>query len=76
MVARNMKEASSRILLLGSERLSLQGDLQRLVTFLNQTLAREGFEFGLRKEAKDTYVLAVYRTGGDPAVARPYTKAE
>lgn len=45
----------------GSERLRLSGELQRLITFLNQALSQDKLEFGLRKEQDGAYVLTIYR---------------
>ncbi|MBE3577478.1 MAG: DUF4264 family protein [Limnochordales bacterium] len=51
----------TRPVVLGSERLRLSGELHRLITFLNQTLAQDRLEFGLRKEEEGVYVLTLYR---------------
>jgi hypothetical protein len=51
----------SRPVVVGSERLRLSGELQRLITFLNQALSQDKLEFGLRKEQDGAYVLTIYR---------------
>jgi len=51
----------SRPVVVGSERLRLSGELQRLITFLNQALSQDKLEFGLRKEQDGAYVMTIYR---------------
>ncbi|MFS8544416.1 MAG: YpmA family protein [Limnochordales bacterium] len=46
---------------IGSESLALQGDVHRLVTFLNQCLKDEGLIFGLTRVDDGRYRLTVYR---------------
>lgn len=46
---------------MASETLALQGDVHRLVTFLNQALKEHGFIFGLKRAGDDEYRLTIYR---------------
>jgi|GEM_PF-2514304 len=44
-----------------SDTLSLQGDVHRLVTFLNRSLKDDGYIFGLRRAGDEQYHLTIYR---------------
>lgn len=47
---------------IASQRFELQGDVHKLVTFLNQTLKDHGLCFGITKKESELQ-LTVYRTG-------------
>jgi len=46
---------------IGSETFALQGDVHRLVTFLNQCLKNRELIFGLTRVEDGVYRLTVYR---------------
>lgn len=46
---------------LASDTLALQGDVQRLVTFLNRSLKDDGYIFGLRLAEDGRYFLTIYK---------------
>jgi len=61
-----MQETSKRdsgLKVIGAQTLSLQGDVHKLVTFLNQTLKDRGLCFGVSKR-EDGMQLTVYETRG------------
>ncbi|MFO7312031.1 MAG: DUF4264 family protein [Bacillota bacterium] len=50
-----------RLEVIGSETFALQGDVHRLVTFLNQCLKNRELIFGLTRVEDGVYRLTVYR---------------
>lgn len=46
---------------LARETFHLEGDISRLITFLNQALKDEGFIFGLSRTADGRFALTLYR---------------
>ena len=50
-----------RLEVIGSETFALQGDVHRLVTFLNQCLKNKDLIFGLTRVEDGVYRLTVYR---------------
>ncbi|HEY8417224.1 MAG TPA: DUF4264 family protein [Limnochordales bacterium] len=52
---------AQQLQVLASETLALQGEVHRLVTFLNQSLKEEGFIFGLTRVGDGRYRLSIYR---------------
>lgn len=56
-----MQGQRERLEVIGSETFGLQGDVHRLVTFLNQCLKDRELVFGLTRVDDGRYRLTVYR---------------
>lgn len=54
---------SDRLQHLASETFSLSGDVHRLITFLNQSLKRKGYIFGLTRTESGEFGISIYATG-------------
>lgn len=57
---------SDGLQVLASSVFELEGDVYKLVTFLNQTLKGKGFIFGMSKHPEGIQVT-VYKTAPDPS---------
>lgn len=53
----------ARLQPMASGTFSLSGDVHRLVTFLNQSLKRNGYIFGLKRFESGEYAITLYATG-------------
>lgn len=53
---------ADRLQHLASETFKLSGDVHRLITFLNQSLKRRGFIFGLTRSETGEFGVSVYAT--------------
>ncbi len=53
---------NEQLRVMASETLALQGDVHRLVTFLNRALKEDGYIFGLKLADDEQYHLTIYRT--------------
>lgn len=63
---------ADRLQHLASETFKLSGDVHRLITFLNQSLKRKGFIFGLTRAETGEFGVSVYATGeGEPTAPPP-----
>lgn len=51
----------NQLQVVASDTVSLQGDVHRLVTFLNRSLKDDGYIFGLRRADDEHYHLTIYR---------------
>jgi len=60
------KNGGEGLQVLASAAFALEGDVYKLVTFLNQTLKEKGYTFGMSKHPEGVQVT-VYRTTPDRA---------
>lgn len=58
------ERAAVGLRVLASGAFAIEGDVYKLVTFLNQTLKEKGFTFGMSKHP-DGIQVTVYRTAAD-----------
>lgn len=61
MTTRDAGRDKPGLTVLASETFDLEGDVHRLVTFLNQSLKEHSFVFGLTRAAEGQFRLVVYR---------------
>lgn len=54
-------KGADQLKVIGVSRFTLEGDVHKLVTFLNQTLKDKGFIFGLTKDP-ESFTLKIYQT--------------